>query len=223
MPATPLPDPHPAASGLTSPAAAMWDSRYQGAEYLFGTEPNRCLQRHAALWPAGSRVLCVADGEGRNSVWLARQGLQVDAFDISAVAIGKAQQLADAHGVSVQYTQADSDHWHWPSGVYDGVVAVFVQFADPAMRQRLFDKMLGALKPGGTLLLHGYTPQQLALGTGGPSELSHLYTEAMLTEAFASMELVSLRAYEETLSEGSRHQGRSALIDLIARKSAPAV
>lgn len=210
-------------ASVANPAAAMWDSRYQGKEYLFGTEPNSFLRQHGALWPAASRILCVADGEGRNSVWLAQQGLQVDAFDVSAVGVAKARQLAQAHGISVHYAIADCDSWNWPEASYDGIAAIFIQFADPAMRQRLFANMMRALKPGGTLLLHGYTPQQLAFASGGPKELSHLYTAELLAEAFTTMEIVALREYQQELNEGSRHQGRSALIDLIARKPAASV
>lgn len=202
----------------TSQASAMWDIRYVGSEYLFGTEPNDFLRIHSAVWQTGSRILCVADGEGRNSVWLARQGLHVDAFDVSEVGVAKARKLADSHGVSVQFDIADCDNWPWPEEAYDGVAAIFVQFADPAMRQRLFRNMMRCLKPGGTLILQGYTPQQLTYRTGGPAELSHLYTTAMLAEAFTGANLIELREYEADLCEGIRHKGRSALIGLIAKK-----
>ncbi len=110
------------------------------------------------------------------------------------------------------------DDFAWPVGTYDGVVAIFVQFADPAMRARLFANMIRALKPGGTLILQGYGPKQLEYKTGGPSLIEHLYTTEMLREAFASTEIVELRDYEADLTEGVRHTGRSALIGLVARK-----
>ncbi len=199
-------------------AAATWDSRFQGAEYIFGTEPNAYLKRHANRWNFGQRVLCVADGEGRNSVWLAQQGIKVDAFDISEVGIEKAKKLAETREVSIDFSVSDCDSWQWLENSYDGVVAVFVQFADPAMRERLFSNIAKCLKPGGILVLQGYTPQQLIYKTGGPSIASHLYTEAMLLEAFAQMEILDLSAYEEELQEGTQHLGRSALIGLTARK-----
>ena len=130
-------------------ATLMWNRRFDGDAFLFGTEPNAWLRDQAAVWSAGQRVLCVADGEGRNSVWLARQGLAVDAFDISDVGVAKARQFAAQQGVVVQYQVADCDHFAWPTEAYDGVAAIFIQFADPALRTRLFSAMVRCLKPGG--------------------------------------------------------------------------
>lgn len=204
-------------------AADTWNRRFEGESFLFGTEPNQWLREQAGrlpngLWPAGSRVLCVADGEGRNSVWLARQGLRVDAFDIADVGVAKARRLAQAQGVQVDYQVADCDSYAWPDSAYDGIAAIFVQFADPALRSRLFAAMQRSLRPGGTLVLQGYTPKQLDYRTGGPPHLSHLYTEAMLREAFADMQILTLREYEADVAEGSGHHGRSALIGLVAQR-----
>jgi len=199
--------------------AATWNKRFSTDDYVFGTEPNEYLREHASAWLPGSRALCVADGEGRNSVWLARRGIEVEAFDISDVGVEKARKLAAAASVAVAYSCCDCDDFAWPQATYDGIAAIFVQFADPAMRARLFANMTGALKAGGTLVLQGYGPKQLEYKTGGPSLLDHLYTAAMLREAFASMEIVELRDYEANLTEGTRHTGRSALIGLVARKT----
>jgi len=199
-------------------AAKTWNSRFQTADFIFGTEPNAWLREHAAVWQPGQRVLCVADGEGRNSVWLARQGLVVDAYDIAEVGVAKARQLAAAQGVSVNYTVADCDGFEHGEARYDGVAAIFVQFADPALRARMFGNIVRALKPGGVLILQGYTPKQLEYKTGGPPLLSHLYTEDLLREAFAGLKIEVLRSYEAELTEGSQHHGRSALIGLVARK-----
>ncbi len=199
-------------------ALALWNNRYSEPDYLFGTEPNAYLRKHEGLWQPGQRVLCVADGEGRNSVWLARQGLHVDAFDISDVGISKARALARDAGVSVHFAIGDCDQYVWPAGIYDGVAAIFVQFADPLVRKRLFANMVKCLKPGGILILQGYTPQQLAYKTGGPSQVSHLYTADMLREAFSEMDIIELHEYEDELTEGAQHRGRSALIGLVARK-----
>ena len=111
------------------------------------------------------------------------------------------------------------DDWPWQAGSHDAVVAIFVQFADPAMRARLFQHMQAALKPGGLLVLQGYTPKQLDYRTGGPGELSHLYTAAMLREAFAALQIDELVEYEAELQEGSRHAGTSALVGLVARRA----
>jgi len=199
--------------------AGTWNRRFEADGFLFGTEPNGWLREHAgALWRPGQRVLCVADGEGRNSVWLAGRGLRVDAFDIAEVGVAKAMRLAAEQGATVNFAVSDSDAYPWPEAAYDGVAAIFVQFADPAMRARLFENMKRCLKPGGALVLLGYTPRQLEYKTGGPGQLSHLYTAAMLREAFAELDTVEMREYEADLAEGSGHNGRSALIGLVARR-----
>ena len=201
-----------------SDAAAQWDQRFGGDDYLFGRAPNEYLRAQAPLLPTGGRVLCVADGEGRNSVWLASQGFQVQAFDVSAVGVAKARRLAAEAGVTVDYHVSDCEQWPWAEGTHDAVVAVFIQFADPALRERLFANMARALKPGGVLLLQGYTPKQLDYKTGGPGELSHLYTAALVRDAFAALQTVDLVEYEADLNEGSRHAGRSALLGYVGRR-----
>ena len=210
---------------MTTPAsppfddpAGNWNKRFGAEGFLFGTEPNAWLREHAAVWTPGQRVLSVADGEGRNSVWLARQGLLVDAFDISEVGVAKARRLAASAGVAVQFAVSDCDTYPWPRDTYDGVAAIFVQFADPPMRARLFANLARCLKRGGTLVLQGYTPKQLDYRTGGPPHVSHLYTEALLRDAFADFDLIELREYEAELAEGSGHRGRSALIGMVARR-----
>jgi SAM-dependent methyltransferase len=201
-----------------SDGASMWDQRFSGDDYLFGREPNEYLRSKAPLLPAGGRVLSVADGEGRNSVWLARQGLKVQAFDISEVGVAKARLLASEAGVSVDYTVADCEQYNWTAQSHDGVVAIFIQFADPELRARLFANMVRALKPGGVLILQGYTPRQLEYKTGGPGQLSHLYTADLMRVAFKDLQIVELIEYEAELNEGERHAGRSALLGLVATK-----
>lgn len=195
-----------------------WERRFSAPEYIFGTAPNAFLSSKRALLHAGQRALCVADGEGRNSVWLAEQGLEVAAFDISAVGVEKARRLAAERGVSVRYEVAGVYDWHWPQAAFDVVAAIFVQFADPAMRSFMFERMVRALKPGGLLLLEGYTPRQLEYRTGGPSRVENLYTAPLLQEAFAALEILELNEYDAVVTEGTQHSGRSALIDLVARK-----
>lgn len=199
-------------------AAATWNARFAAGHYIFGTEANAWLREQAHHIAPTSRVLCVADGEGRNSVWLARRGHRVDAFDIAEAGIRKARALATGAGVSVNFAVADGDALRWPAALYDAVVAIFIQFADPAMRARLFANMVHTLKPGGVLVLQGYTPQQLEYKTGGPPFVENLYTEPLLREAFTGLEVLALREYEEVLTEGTQHAGRSALIGLVVRK-----
>lgn len=199
-------------------AAATWNGRFESGHYIFGTAPNGWLSEQAHhLAPAG-RVLCVADGEGRNSVWLAKRGHRVDAFDIAEIGIRKARALATGAGVGVNFAVADADALQWPAALYDAVVAIFIQFADPAMRARLFANMLRALRPGGLLVLQGYTPRQLQYRSGGPQRIDHLYTEEMLREAFAAAEIVELRSYDAELREGTQHTGMAALVGMVVRK-----
>jgi SAM-dependent methyltransferase len=202
-------------------AAATWDKRFAAsADYLFGRAPNEYLRAQGPRFAPGGRVLCVADGEGRNSVWLAQQGLQVQAFDIAGKGVDKARALAREAGVQVDFHVAGCDDWVWAEAAFDTVAAIFVQFADPAMRARLFDGMVRTLRPGGLLVLQGYTPKQLDYKTGGPGVLSHLYTAELLREAFDTprTEIVELTEYEAELREGTQHAGRSALIGMVARR-----
>ncbi|HQR69870.1 MAG TPA: class I SAM-dependent methyltransferase [Burkholderiaceae bacterium] len=199
-------------------AAQTWNRRFDTDEFLFGVEPNAWLREHARLLPPRGRVLCVADGEGRNSVWLARQGFEVEAFDIAEVGVAKARRLADSHGVAVDFQVSDCDAYAWPQARFDGVAAIFVQFADPAQRKRLFERIVASLRPGGILVLQGYTPKQLDYRTGGPPFASHLYTPQLLRDELAALEILELREYEADVAEGSGHCGRSALIGLTARR-----
>ncbi|KAB2926247.1 MAG: class I SAM-dependent methyltransferase [Dechloromonas sp.] len=205
---------------MSSGHESFWSERYRsvGDDYLFGTAPSRFLACRSELLGSLGDVLSVADGEGRNAVWLAEQGCRVTATEISPVALAKAARLARGRHVEVNFVQADLLAWDWPVAAFDGVIGVFIQFVGAAERQILFDAMKRALRPGGVLLLHGYTPRQLDYRTGGPSAVENLYTVAMLEAEFAGWEILELREYEESISEGSGHAGQSALIDLVARR-----
>lgn len=195
----------------------MWDQRYSEPGYLFGKESAQFLQQQAAHLPQGASVLCVADGEGRNSSFLAGLGHRVTAFDFSPVAVEKARRLAEDNRTELQFHVAGVEDWDW-SQEFDAVVAVFVQFAPPDLRVRMFDWMAQAVAPGGLLLLHGYVPRQVGYGTGGPPDASHMYTVDMLAEAYADFDILRLEEYDAEVDEGPGHSGLSALIDLVARK-----
>ena len=199
---------------------AKWDARFADESYHFGTAPNAFLASQAALLRPGMTALCVADGEGRNSVWLARQGLRVTAFDLSPVGVEKARALAASDGVAVDHRIGNILDWPWGAQAYDTVVAIFIQFATPAERAVIFRGLVEALAPGGLLLLQGYTPRQLEYRTGGPPFAEHLYTEDLLREAFGALEITHLAAHDAVIHEGKGHSGMSALIDLVARKPA---
>jgi cyclopropane fatty-acyl-phospholipid synthase-like methyltransferase len=197
---------------------SVWDERYAGDEYHFGTEPNAFLSSQRDLLKPGMTCLAVADGEGRNGVWLAQQGLDVLSVDSSSVALAKAGKLAQQRGVTVKFELADLMQWTWDENRFDAVVAIFIQFAPPGLREQMFANIKGCLKPGGLLLLQGYTPRQLQFGTGGPSQAENLYTEALLREAFADMDILHLSEHDDIIREGTGHSGMSALIDMVARK-----
>ena len=200
-------------------ATNMWDERYAGGEYFFGTRPNAFMVSQHHLLKPGMNCLAVADGEGRNGVWLVQQGLKVLSVDSSAVAASKADTLAQQKGVKLDFEVADMLNWEWGENRYDAVVAIFIQFATPAQRAEIFANIKKCLKPGGLLLLEGYTPRQLEYGTGGPPVAENMYTEPLLRKEFADMEIVHLKEYDSEINEGSGHKGMSALIDLVARKS----
>jgi SAM-dependent methyltransferase len=201
---------------------SVWSQRYRdaGEDYLFGVAPCRFLEAHRHLFDTGATALSVADGEGRNSVWLAEQGLAVTALEISPVALEKARRLARGRKVEVEFIQANILTMPWPPAAYDFVVGIFIQFVGPDEREIQFARLRTAVKPGGVLLLHGYTPKQLEYKTGGPSAVENLYTQAFLREEFADFEILELHEYEDELTEGHGHRGRSAVIDLIARRPA---
>jgi cyclopropane fatty-acyl-phospholipid synthase-like methyltransferase len=198
----------------------FWDERYAQPGFLFGETPNVFLVSQALRLKPGMTALAVADGEGRNGVWLAEQGLSVHAVEASRIALEKSRDLAARRGVTLRWEEVALPTWHWPKAAYDVVVAIFIQFVGPEGRARQFAGMRQALKPGGLLILQGYTPRQLEYGTGGPPHAENLYTEALLRDAFKGWEILHLLEHDDVIEEGAGHSGMSALIDLVARKPA---
>jgi len=201
-------------------ATKFWNERFDKKEFIFGKEPNEYLVEQASRYlEPNSSVLCIADGEGRNGVWLAKQGMRVTGFDVSDIALAKANQFATDSEVNIQYSLCDTDSFDWQANLYDAVIGIFIQFADPEMRARIFKQIHQTLKPGGLFILQGYTPKQLEYKTGGPSLIEHLYTEEMIRELSQGYEILDLQCYEKELSEGARHAGMSALLGMVAKKS----
>jgi SAM-dependent methyltransferase len=201
------------------PGLDHWEERFAGAEFRFGREPNPFLVRCKPLLPASGRALAVADGEGRNGVWLARQGLDVVSADFSPTAQGKARALAAEHGVAVTFVEADAHAWAYPEAEFDVVAEIFTQFSPPEGRALKWAGMRRALKPGGLLIVVGYTPKQLAYTSGGPKQIENLYTLALLEQAFGDFADLAITEEETELQEGPGHSGMSALIGLTARKA----
>ena len=195
-----------------------WEARFSVPEYIFGTAPNAFLTAHRQLLPKRGRALAIADGEGRNGVFLAEQGLDVLSIDFSPKAQAKARALALSHGVTLATELVDIARFDWPREAFDVVIDIFTQFADPAERAKKFAGIRGSLKPGGLLLLQGYRPEQLAYATGGPKNAENMYTRALLEREFAPFKSIEIAEYDAELQEGSAHAGMSAVIDLVGWK-----
>lgn len=196
----------------------MWEDRFAAEDgYLFGVAPADVLATNPWLAMRGQSVLCVADGEGRNGVHLARSGMEVTTFDLSATAVARADALAAQAGVTVATHVSDWQSWDW-SKRFDMVVAVFIQFAGPEQRAIQFADMAKALHSGGRLVLHGYRPEQVGRGTGGPPFVENMYTEAELRQAFDGWAIERCASYERAQTAGRAHVGMAALVDFVARK-----
>jgi SAM-dependent methyltransferase len=200
---------------------SSWEERYARTDnYLFGTATNVFLAAQAHLLKPGMSALTLADGEGRNGVWLAERGLDVLAVDFAPSALRKAQALAERRGARLRFEQADLGTWDWPDASFDLVAAIFIQFSDPPQRQKIFAGIKRCLKPGGLLLMQGYRPEHLAYKDtkGGPPVVERCYTRALLDEAFSDFQSVAISEHDSRLEEGDLHVGMSALIDMVARK-----
>jgi SAM-dependent methyltransferase len=195
-----------------------WEDRYGVAEYIFGKQPNYFLVSCKVLLPNSGKALTVADGEGRNGVWLAEQGLDVLSIDFSPSAQQKARTLAKERGVPIALETVDVHDWHYPEAAFDVIADIFTQFSSPAERAKKWAGMRKALAPGGLLIIQGYTPKQLQYGTGGPKQTENLYTRAMLQDAFRGFRDMTVVEEEIEMHEGSAHGGMSAVINFTARK-----
>ena len=195
-----------------------WETRYRVPGYIFGQEPNYFLAACKRLLPKSGTALAVADGEGRNGVWLAERGLDVVSLDFSPSAQAKASALARERGVSMKIECGDVHNWDYPEDAFDVVCEIFTQFSTPAERARKWAGMKKALKPEGLLLLIGYTPKQLQHGTGGPKEIEQLYTRALLEKTFGGFRDLTIVEEELDMHEGASHAGLSAVIHLTGWK-----
>lgn len=194
----------------------MWDERYSADEYAYGKEPNAFLRQHAKLIPAG-QVLCLADGEGRNSVYLAQQGYQAVAIDSSSTGLKKAHKLAAERNVEIETRHADLAEFDLGKDQWDGIVSIFCHLS-PEIRQALHRQVVQSLKPGAYLILEAYTPEQLDFKTGGPAVAEMTMTSQDLNEELRGLEFISLIELKREVHEGSFHDGMGAVVQLIARK-----
>jgi SAM-dependent methyltransferase len=197
----------------------FWEQKYAGDDYLFGTEPNDFLVDEAARLVPGAEALAVADGEGRNGVWLAEQGLRVVSVDFSGNALAKARALAAARGVAIETRQADLLDWDWPVAAFDLVVTFFIHPL-PDEQELLLTAMFGALRPGGLLILEGYSKAHAGSKFGGPDDPERLYSTETMRRTLAGAEIIMLE--EKTICRRSgRYPGKPAdVVRLIARRRA---
>jgi len=197
---------------------SFWDNRYATPDFVFGTEPNDFLRQCADLIPAGP-VLCLGEGEGRNAAFLAGRGHTVTAMDQSATGLAKARRLAAERGLTLNTVVADLSDYPIQPGAWAAIVFIFLHLP-PELRAQVLARAAAGLQPGGVLVLEAYTPAQLAFGTGGPKDVELLATLAGLRVELAGLDLVIARECERDVIEGAGHSGRSAVVQVLARRGA---
>jgi SAM-dependent methyltransferase len=195
---------------------SRWDAAYAAEEYAYGTEPNGFLAESAARIPLGP-VLCLADGEGRNGAYLAGLGHPVTSVDGSARAGEKARALAGARGVDIHTVHADLSAFVIEPGAWAGIVSIFCHLP-PDLRARVHAASVRGLRPGGAFVLEAYTPDQLALGTGGPPVPELLMRADVLRRELDGLDLQTCREVRRSVVEGSRHRGEGAVVQVVGVK-----
>lgn len=203
---------------MTKSTANIWHEKYQQDEYLYGTDANDFLRAHSAHIPAGGRVLSIGEGEGRNAVYLAQQGYEVTAIDAAESGLEKVAKLAQARGVKVDTQLIDLNDYEFAQNHWDGIINVFCHLP-PTLRQQVHGQIITALKPNGVFLLEAYSPRQLEFNTGGPSTLELLYCKNEIKNEMAELTIEYLQEVERYIKEGKGHDGMSAVVQLLARKS----
>ncbi|HEY9621114.1 MAG TPA: class I SAM-dependent methyltransferase [Crinalium sp.] len=194
----------------------MWDERYSAEEYVYGKEPNQFLAENYAAIPKGN-VLSLAEGEGRNAVFLAKQGYSVTAVDGSEVGLKKAEALAQENEVELDLVHADLDDYDIGKNKWDGIVSIFCPLPS-ALRTQLHKKVVAGLKPGGVFLLEAYTPDQLKYGTGGGRSADTMTSKESLMLDLEGLKFLHLVELERNVVEGIYHTGLAAVVQAIASK-----
>jgi len=195
--------------------AAFWNDRYSAAHYVYGESPNTFLTEAAPQIPPGP-VLCLAEGEGRNAVYLASLGHQVTAVDQSEAGLAKARRLAAARGVAIETAVANLENFSIAPNAWAGIVAIFAHLP-PLLRRRIHREIVSGLRPGGVFILEAYTPAQLTFGTGGPKSPELLMTLAALREELSGLDFLIGHELEREVIEGVGHTGRGAVVQILAR------
>ncbi len=193
-----------------------WDERYGVDEYVYGREPNLFLKQNVKVIPKGN-VLCVADGEGRNGVWLAKQGYSVTSIDFSQNAIEKINRLAQRNEISIKTICVDLLNYDFGENRYDGIVSIFAHFKVEEIN-KLHYKYFNALKPNGVFMMEVFAKEQLPLKTGGPKNISLLYDTQDIQNSFPSGKIELLKKDIVYLHEGNIHDGKAVVVRAIIRK-----
>jgi SAM-dependent methyltransferase len=196
----------------------MWDHRYSTEEYAYGTAPNDFLKEKYNVIPKGN-ILSLAEGEGRNAVFLAKQGYSVTAVDASEVGLSKAKKLAEANGVTIELVQTDLAGFDIGENQWDGIVSIFCPLPS-ALRKAMHKKVVAGLKPNGVFLLEAYTPNQLKYDTGGGKSADTMTSKESLILELAGLKFIRLIELERNVVEGIYHTGVGAVVQAIASKSA---
>lgn len=194
----------------------MWDERYQSEDFVYGTEPNDFLRSQIDHLPAG-RILCLAEGEGRNAVFLAQRGFTVTAVDQSAVGLAKAERLAAQRGVRIETVVADLTDFHIDPEAWDGIVSIFAH-TPPPVRRHIHREVVGGLKPGGVFVLEAYRPEQLRYNTGGPPVAEMMMDLSGLSAELAGLDFEHAEETVREVQEGPLHHGQGAVVQIRARK-----
>lgn len=195
-----------------------WDDRYRTADFYYGLEPNDFLKEHAQGIRSGGSVLCLAEGEGRNAVFLAGLGHAVTAVDGSRVGLEKLAGLAKSRGLHIESICADLADFDIGSQRWDAIVSIWCHLPS-ALRARVHQQVVVGLRPGGCLILEAYTPQQLERKTGGPPDVDRLMTLTALQRELAGLVFEIGVEKDRTVEEGRGHMGPSAVVQVLARKA----
>lgn len=195
----------------------FWDQRYRHPFFVYGMEPNAYLVSKKNLLTPGWKVLAVADGEGRNGVWLAQQGMDVLSVDGSEQGLQKARKLARQQGASLRFERADLVNWKWPQHWFDAAVVIFLHLP-PGEREKVHRFLFHSLKPGGVIIMQVFHKDQVRYHSGGPPDPERLYTADLLRQDFREAKILELTKTLTQLEEGEYHSGTAAVINFTAQK-----
>lgn len=199
-----------------SDPSSMWNKRYAESELAYGDLPNDWVRETAPRLPAGP-VLCIAEGQGRNALFLAERGHSVSAMDASSEGMAVAARLAEQRGLALQTSVEDLALADLGSERWAVIVSVFAHLPPP-LRRDVHRRVVQALAPGGMLVLEAYTPQQIGRGTGGPPNEAMMMQADVLTQELKGLEFLVLEEREREVNEGVYHRGLSHVVRVLARK-----